>query len=93
MSQEHVESMLDDLLTDDERGDLARVIGAARERWFAAVDATDVQHQLESVYLEGRLSGLCREGALELVTDALSAMGIGPAATPRRSSETVAKDC
>lgn len=80
MNTEHVESTLDDLLTDDERGDLARVIDTVN-RYSTTLAAADMQHRLEHIYLEGRLTGLCREGALELVTDALVAMRAGNAST------------
>ncbi len=61
-------------VTDDEQRDLARVLDRAGNRWPATTDTADIQRRLEQVYVEGRLSGLCREGALELVTDALSSM-------------------
>lgn len=66
-----MEPTLDDLLTADERRDLARVIGMLGDRNPAAADAADLRRRLEDIYLDARLAGLCREGALELVTAAL----------------------
>jgi len=48
-------------LTDDERADLdAVVVGLA----------LDARASVELVYVEGRVAGLCREGALELAAEA-----------------------
>jgi hypothetical protein len=74
VSEEEVPAPAESLLTDDEQRDLACVIDRAGIRWRATADVGDLQHQLERVYVEGRLSGLCREGALELVSDALSSL-------------------
>lgn len=52
---------LAELLTDDERSDLDGVITGL---------SADVRASVEQTYIEGRVAGLCREGALELAADA-----------------------
>lgn len=86
-SNERTEPTLDDLLTDEERDDLDRVLESASSRYLAAACDEDVLHHLEQVYLEGRLSGLCREGALELVADAMSSLSAVPVLHAPDSSE------
>lgn len=86
MVEEYAELPVDGLLTEDERVDLTCLMDMAN-RYPVTSDTADMQHQLKHIYLEGRLSGLCREGALELVTDALSAMRPGTASTDHHSSE------
>jgi hypothetical protein len=50
-----------ELLTDDERADLDAVVVGLPVAARASV---------EHAYIEGRVAGLCREGALELAADA-----------------------
>jgi len=70
MDEECAELPVDGLLTEDEQVDLVRAIDTVRDRYPAAADVDGVQHRLEHLYLEARLSGLCREGALELLRGA-----------------------
>jgi len=72
MSNDHTKSTLGDLLTDEERNAVEQAIHAAGAYSVANPDSVDVLCQHEHVYLEARLSGLCREGALELLMDAAS---------------------
>lgn len=54
-----------ELLDRDERADLDRVIAGR------SVEATAAANE---AYLAGRIAGLCREGALELASDAARMM-------------------
>lgn len=49
-----------ELLSEDERVDLERV---------SAGRSLAVREAAEAAYIEGRVAGLCREGALELAAD------------------------
>ncbi|MGE3961906.1 MAG: hypothetical protein AB7F65_09525 [Dehalococcoidia bacterium] len=54
----------DDLLGPDERDEVACIIPAALGAGRRA--------ELETLYLEARVAGLCREGAIELLRDAIA---------------------
>ncbi len=64
-----------EVLTDGERADLARVARRYAPAGVAILDGvveTDgTLERLGYVYIEARVAGLCREGALELFEDAL----------------------
>ena len=49
-----------ELLSEEERFDLGRVIAGR---------SLAVREAAEAAYIEGRVAGLCREGALELALD------------------------
>ncbi|MBT5775429.1 MAG: hypothetical protein HOH95_13765 [Dehalococcoidia bacterium] len=49
-----------ELLSEDERADLDGVIVGL---------SSEVRAAAEQAYIEGRVAGLCREGALELASD------------------------
>ena len=51
-----------DLLSDDERADLDGV---------TAGSSPEARAVAEEAYVQGRVAGLCREGALELAADAI----------------------
>ena len=53
----------DDLLSTDELTEVARVIRAA--------SAESRYAELEEIYVQARVSGLCRDGAIELLRDAI----------------------
>lgn len=74
-----------DLLTDHERTDLERLVRATLGEEPEPGSSSAIETALdefEQVYVEGRVAGLCHDGALELVQDALAVRGVPPG--PRR---------
>ena len=53
----------DELLSTDERDEVTRVIRSASPE--------SRRSELEAIYVEARVAGLCREGAIELLRDAI----------------------
>ena len=53
----------DELLSTDERDEVTRVIRSA--------SAESRRSELEAIYVDARIGGLCREGAIELLRDAI----------------------